>query len=291
MTQKSCSPPFGLSKGIQMVSLDAIIANPHQPRKEFQESELQDLADSIARVGLLQPPVVREVQENNGVHFELVAGERRVRACKLLGYSSIPAYVYGSEAINEEWQAESALIENIQRVDLNPIETALAIDRLMTLQKLTQEEIAVKVGKKRSTISNYLRLLKLPHSIQDSIRKGAIPLAHAKVLLSCPNDHSLKKLAGHIIRGEWSVKKCEEYVKSLMIEDDSSLPQALIKGAGKELQHDIFLEEICRRLEYQLGSKVEILASGKRGRIIIHYGSQDHLDSLLEKLQLDLDSP
>ncbi len=276
-----------LCRGIDTIPLDKIVPNPYQPRREFALEELTDLAQSISKVGLLQPPVVRHKGTENV--YELVAGERRVRACRLLGLQEIPVYVCDPEASSDAWQAESALIENIQRVDLNPIDTAIAIERLMSLEGSTQEEVAEKVGKKRSTISNYLRLLKLPGEIQEHIRKGRISFAHAKVLLSCPDARSLGALIRNMLDKNWPVKRCEEYVRSYILAEAADL-RPLFKQKPKDRdQGDLFYEEIMRNMESLFGTKVELIPKGKSGAVIIHYSSVDQLNMLLQRWGVSID--
>lgn len=167
---------------IQEVSLDAIVSNRYQPRTVFVEDDIQELAESIRQLGLLHAPVVTKILGTS--QYEIVAGERRVMACRHLGYKKIPVVVRERPTLEEI--AQLALIENVQRVDLNPIEISRSIKTLMEDFGLSQEEVAVKIGKKRSTVANYLRILQLPASMQQALGECKISLAHAKVLLSCP---------------------------------------------------------------------------------------------------------
>lgn len=254
------------------VAIEQISINPNQPRRTFNEEELQELSLSIKNIGLLQPPLVRPLKNGN---FELIAGERRLRACRLLGHTHIEVNV---EDLDEKDSAEAALIENIQRVDLNPIEVALAIRSLMNQYSLSQEEVSQKVGKKRSTVANYLRLLSLPPQIQDSLIDDKISMGHAKVILSLQEIHAQLLLHDNIIYKNLTVRDSEKLLEKLQ----KKSPQI------KEQTRNFILEELQDQLRSYLGTKVEIIEKTKKaGRITIDYYSLDDLERLISLLSLN----
>lgn len=250
------------------VSLEHIHVNPYQPRRYFDENELEDLAASIKAVGVIHPPLVRPSLTQG--HFELISGERRFRASKLAGLKEIPVFVRQS---NHSLSAQAALIENIQRVDLNPLEIAEALHHLIHEFNLNQEELAVRVGKKRSTIANYLRLLSLPKMIQESLMKGLISMGHAKAILSLTGEEKQLCLHEIILRDHLSVRDAEDKAQKLNH-----------KTKRKNLSYetrDFYLEQLAEKLQYKLGTKVAIQGKGRRGRISIDYFNLDDLDRLL----------
>lgn len=254
---------------LRYVRLEKIRVNPHQPRRYFAEADLEDLAESIKSVGLIHPPVVR-LTENSEV-FELISGERRFRASKLAGLLEIPVVVRHSTS---SFSAQAALIENIQRVDLNPIEIAKALRSLMEEFNLNQDEVALRVGKKRSTITNYLRLLALPKMIQESLTKGLMTMGHAKAILSLDGFERQLDLHDLVLRDSLSVRETEESTQRLKQ-----------KAKRKTLtSRDFYLEQLVEKLQYKLGTKVSIQGQGCRGRISIDYFSLDDLDRLLDVL-------
>jgi len=263
----------GLNEEYCEVSIDAIVENPDQPRKNFSDEELEELAASIRTVGLIQPLIV--CRADGG--YELVAGERRWRAARLVGMKKIPVLVRGE---NRRYSAEAALVENVQRVNLNPLEVARALKELEERFHLCQEELANRIGKRRSTVANYLRLLSLPNTIQDSLSAGLITMGHAKVILSVEGERQRLLLHEIILRDKLSVRESENVVLKL-------------KG-GKELTRrhkqasDDDLSEIVRQLQCMLGTKVVIESRGKKGRISIDYYSNDDLDRLLNILKVEL---
>ena len=192
-------------KEVVQIKVDKIIPNKSQPRLDFFEESLEGLADSIKENGLLQPISVRK----NNNKYEIIAGERRFRACLMLGYETIDAIVYDK---NDDESANLALIENIQREDLNSVEQALAMKKLMEMNNLTQNELAEKLGYKQSTVANKIRLLKLPNYIKNAITKGAISERHARALLNVPSD-KLDQVFKTIVERKYNVAKTEEYIK------------------------------------------------------------------------------
>ena len=197
------------SDTINEVSIDLIEANPNQPRREFNEESLQELADSIAEIGIVQPITLRK--QTNG-RYQIVAGERRWRASMRAGLKSMPAYII---SVDEEHLMEMALVENIQRQDLNAIEIALAYQHLVEQYGLTQEKLAEKVGKKRATVANFLRLLRLPAPVQMGLRNGVIDTGHARTLLALEDPKQQIRVFNEIVQKGMSVRMVEEYVKSL----------------------------------------------------------------------------
>jgi ParB family transcriptional regulator, chromosome partitioning protein len=252
------------------IDLHLIRKNPFQPRKHFNREELEDLALSIRSVGLLHPPVVRRV-EGNGELFELVAGERRYHAAQLAGMKFIPVIVVKESG---DYSAEAALIENIQRVDLNPLEIAKALRRLMEEFGLQQEELALKVGKKRSTLANYLRLLTLPHKIQESVQSGLISMGHAKAILSVDGFERQLYLHDLVVEEGLSVRETEEAAKNR--------EKILKRILPKQPADDCYLIDLQERLQVRLGTKVIISSQGNQGKIMIDYYSLDDLDRVLE---------
>lgn len=249
------------------VDLGEIRVSPFQPRRSFAEEEIQQLASSISHFGIIQPPVVRKIIQNGKtLYYELIAGERRWRAAQKAGLKKIPVIVRVS---TDENAAEASLIENIQRVDLNPIEMAEAFRKLVEVFRLTQEEIAEKVGKKRSTVANYLRLLSLPKSIQDSISHGSITMGHAKAILSIEDPEIKNLLHNLIVSNKLTVRQAEE----------ESLKLSREKKEKKE--KDIHIKELEDILEKRFQTKVSIVPQGKKGKVVIAYYSLDDLERLL----------
>src|SRR6056297_1900125 len=201
------------------IPVNHIRANPHQPRKDFKREALDELADSVKKHGLIQPITVRYIGEKR---FELISGERRLRASKLAGMEEIPAYI---REVNDEDIISFALIENIQREDLNPIEVALGYQRLIEEAGYTQAEVAERVGKNRTTITNMLRLLNLPAFIQAGLRDKKISMGHARALLPVEDEEAQEKIYNKIIDKELSVRKTEKLVRDLEKDDDKSKKQ------------------------------------------------------------------
>ena len=204
----------GGSSTISEIALDQIEPNPNQPRREFDEDSLAELASSIREIGIIQPITLRQVAENK---FQIIAGERRWRASQLAGLKAIPAYI---RTIRDEAVMEMALVENIQREDLNAIEIALAYEHLLENPGMTQEKVSERVGKSRTAIANYLRLLKLPAQVQMALQKKEIDMGHARALLSLDSPSLQIKLFKEIQKNGYSVRKVEEMVQQLNSGDD-----------------------------------------------------------------------
>ncbi len=261
---------------IGSLPVDKIRANPFQPRKEFDETALEELKNSIIENGVIQPVTVCR----DGDGYQLISGERRLRAVMLAGFKFIPAYVI--EAHDDSSKLELALIENIQREDLNAIEIALALKSLTTKCNLSQEEIAQKVGKNRSTVSNFLRLLKLPLQIQDSIRNREISSGHARALINLPGEQQQVKVWKQILANQLSVRQTEALVNR-MFKDQASKP--VPPSSSERSSHLSELESLLRN---NLATKVRIVEKKEgKGEIHIQYFSHDDLDRLLELMRHD----
>lgn len=252
------------------VPVQNIRPNPHQPRREFRQESLEELADSIGQHGLIQPVTVRYIGEKR---FELISGERRLRASKLAGLKEIPAYVRQAD---DEEIISFALIENIQREDLNPIEIALGYKRLIDEVGHTQAEVADKVGKNRSTVANMLRLLNLPAFIQAALRDQQLSMGHARALITVEEPEEQKKIFQKAVKNGWSVRQTEQAVRSL---EEGDGKQDSSDDAG---QHAEILNELANRLRRTLSTKVNIKPKKDGGEIRIEYYSREELDRLLE---------
>lgn len=253
---------------LKHVPLDQIRLNPYQPRREFKEEDLEELARSILTVGLLHPPLVRPLPDSS--YYELISGERRFRAAQLASMATIPVYI---RQTSYSVSAQAALIENIQRVDLNPLEIARALKRLLLEFGMTQDRLADQIGKKRSTVANYLRLLILPPIIQEGLAKGRLTMGHAKAILSLDGEDQQILLYELILRDDLSVRETEKKA------------QRIGKKAKKQklsyVPRDFYLEQLADKIKEKLGTKVYIQSKGKKGRISIDYYSLDDLDRLL----------
>ncbi|NGP86904.1 ParB/RepB/Spo0J family partition protein [Fodinibius halophilus] len=252
------------------VPVENIRPNPHQPRKEFDKERLEELADSIEQHGLIQPITVRYIGEKR---FELISGERRLRASKLAGLTEIPAYI---REVNDEDIISFALIENIQREDLNPIEVALGYQRLIDEAGYTQAEVAERVGKNRTTITNMLRLLNLPAFIQAGLRDSKISMGHARALIPIEDEEDQKKIFNKIIDKGYSVRKTEKLVRNLNKKEDKKS-----KEESNE-ENKALYKEISNRLRRKLSTKVNIKSKKNGGEIRIEYYSDEELDRLLD---------
>ncbi len=276
------------------LELSAIKANPYQPRRVFDEEKLQELAASIKEFGVVQPLVVRK----KGKGYELVAGERRLRAAKLAGLTSVPAIIKEYDDIK---MMEIALVENIQRHDLNPIEEAQGLRRLMAECKLTQEQAAEKVGRSRVAVTNILRLLNLPEAIQGFIVEGKLNMGQAKQLLGLPKQEQQLEVAKAIMENGWSSRMTEQVVRLLkegkqlkivreIVEEQA--PKAKEKPANKRVPsaNDVFCRDFEQRLVELLGTKVKVQPKpeedGRQGGTIqIEYYSAEDLERIYEVLQ------
>ena len=250
------------------VPVEHIRANPHQPRKEFDEEKLEELADSLKKHGLIQPITVRYIGEKR---FELISGERRLRAAKLGGLDEIPAYI--READDEQSMA-FALIENIQREELNPLEVAMGYKRLLEEFDYTQAEVANRVGKNRTTVTNMLRLLNLPDFIQAALVSNTITTGHARALITIDDKTVQQKLLNKIIKFGWSVRQVEDAVRELNTGTSK-------KKSSKSAPKNPFYDEISTRLRRTFSTKVNIKPKAKGGEIKIEYYSEEDLERIL----------
>ena len=250
-----------------------IRANPNQPRKDFDEFALQELSDSIRLHGLIQPVTVRLIRDER---YELISGERRLRATKMAGITTIPAYV---REVNDNDVIAFALIENVQREQLNPIEIAMGYKRLVEECKYTQEKVAKQVGKNRTTVTNMLRLLNLPPFIQAALKSGKITTGHARALITIENPKLQQKLLERTIELDYSVRQLEDAVRSA----DKEKAKANRVLAKKD-QKDIQLMELSNRLKNKFSTKVQIKRKSKGGEIRIDYYTDDELDRLVTLL-------
>jgi ParB family chromosome partitioning protein len=259
------------------VSLSALKANPHQPRQEFSDSSLRELADSIREKGILQPILVEPAEQGE---YYIIAGERRARAARLAGLQTIPVIV---RQFTRQEMLEIALIENVQREDLTPMEQAHAYRSLMDMAGLSQEQLAQRVGKERSTVANTLRLLKLPENAQEALTKGAMTAGHARALLTVVNPADASVLLKRIVDSGLSVREAEDAAAALNQGRRGAAKGA--RKAGSAARVDPELREMQQALLERLGTKVEIRGTSRRGRIEISYFSAEDLERLLKLIR------
>ena len=261
----------GLSS-ISEIPLSQIHPNPNQPRQEFEAEALEELAASIRQLGIIQPITLRKISEGN---YQIISGERRYRASKSIGLENIPAYIKTTE---DEQVMEMALIENIQREDLNAIEVALAYQKLLEVYNLTHEKLSERLGKKRATITNYLRLLKLPAIIQIGLKDKKIEMGHARALAGIEDSQWQLALYDDIVKHGLSVRKVEEIIKT-------NSPEALArKQSDKQAKKKAQLEyaELQKLLSEKLGTKVKLNIDTKgKGSISIPFKSEKKLEEIL----------
>ncbi len=258
---------------VTQIPIHLIKANPFQPRKEFEPQALEELKNSILQNGLIQPITVRRVAHG----YELIAGERRFRAARMANLESMPAYI--RENVTDEEMLELALIENVQREKLNPIELASGYQQLIDVCRLTQEQVADRIGKDRTTVTNIIRLLKLPARIQDSLKKEEITIGHGRALISLPSEEVQMRAWKDIVKTGMSVRRTEELVKALLE----------AKGTRKNRSdrkmfegQDPLVADIESRLRVRFGTKVKVKRRQEGGTVEIEYYSHDDLDRLLE---------
>ena len=264
----------GGSSSINEVEMNLIFANPHQPRTHFDEEALAELATSIRELGVISPITLRK--NDNGTYL-IIAGERRFRASKLVGLQTIPAYV---KTAADEQVMEMALIENIQREDLNAIEIALTFYRLMEEYKLTQERLSERVGKKRTTIANYLRLLRLPAEIQMGIKDRKIDMGHARAILGINDPAAQLHLYEAILRDDYSVRKVEELVRQYIENGALDLKP---KQEGNPVVKLKEFDELKSRLSELFGTKVQFTCNPDgKGKISIPFGNDEELARVME---------
>ncbi len=255
------------------IPIDQIDRNPFQTRSQLNEEQLGELAASITSNGVVQPVLVRPLA--NG-RFQLIAGERRWRASELAGKKTVPAIL---RQVSDEQAMEITIVENLQRTDLNPMEQARAFERLSREFHMTQEQMAVRTGKDRATVANFLRLLRLPASVQTRVESGELSFGHARTLLAFEHAEEIEKAAQRVVKLSLSVRQTEVYVQGLL------RPEKGIKKDGKEERPiDPNVREVQERLQRALGLKVHIEDHNGHGKVIIEYAKLEDFDGLLETL-------
>ena len=261
------------SSTINEIPIDQIEANPNQPRREFEETALHELAQSISEIGIVVPITLRQMGEHK---YQIIAGERRWRASQIAGLTSLPAYI---RTIKDEEVMEMALVENIQREDLNDIEIALAYEHLLETSGMTQEKMSKRVGKSRTAVTNYLRLLKLPAQVQMALQNKTVSMGHARALLSLESPAQQIRLFKEIQKNGYSVRQVEELVKTAKDHDEASSSK---KGnAGKKSLPAEF-NVLQKRLSDFFNTKVEMSCSAKgRGKISIPFSSEEELERII----------
>ena len=261
------------SSTINEIPISQIEANPNQPRREFDSEALQELATSIREIGIIQPITLRQIDDNR---FQIIAGERRWRASQIAGLTAIPAYI---RTISDESIMEMALVENIQREDLNAIEIALAYQHLLENDGMTQEKVSERVGKSRAAIANYLRLLRLPAQIQLSLQKKEIDMGHARALLSIDSPSLQIKLYKEIMKNNYSVRKVEEMVS--LLKNGEEIASGTKKIVAKQQLPEEF-SVLKDRLSEFLNTKVQFTCNPKgKGKISIPFNNEEDLERIL----------
>jgi ParB family chromosome partitioning protein len=269
------SVPASASDTMFSCPLERIAPQSGQPRQHFEDARIEELAQSIREHGVLEPLVVRRLPRDGGGidRFEIVAGERRWRAAQRAGLREVLVVV---KDVSPSEAFELALIENVQREDLNPLELAEALDRLIREHSYTQEALAARIGKDRTTIANSLRLLKLPARVRQLIIDGALSEGHARALLGATGAAAIEGLAERVVRGALSVRETERLVRGVKKPQRDEQPDRNKKSAS--------VRDLEQRLARHLGTKVEVLDDGGKGRLAIHYGSLDELDRILDAI-------
>ncbi len=257
---------------ILRIPVDMIEPNPFQPRMSFDQDALEELAESIRTLGLIQPITVRRKSDGR---FQIISGERRFRASQLVGMDMIPAYIRDT---NDQGMLEMAIVENIQREDLDPIEVAMSYQRLIEECNLTQEQMAVRVGKKRASVTNFLRLLKLPAKIQHDLKLGLLSVGHAKVLLGVDDIRLQEYLCDLVIKEDMSVRQLEDKIRKM------SEPKKQPEDNGQDLPEEYFkvLEIVGRYFENNISLKRN---SGGKGSMTIHFNSDEEIRKFLKAIE------
>lgn len=260
---------------VHWIPVEQIVPNPRQPRTLFNDEKLQDLARSIQEKGILEPLIVRPLE---GGGFELVAGERRLRAAQLIGRAEVPVLF---RALDDRASLEIALIENLQREDLNPVDEARAYQKLAEEFGRTHADISKEVGKDRSTITNLLRILRLPDSVLEEVSRGTLSVGHARVLLAFEDRDEQLKLGRRMLEEAWSVRQAERHLA------ERSTPRSK-KAAAPAPQRDRQVVRVEEALQYALGTQVALTHSAKGGKIEIRYFSDEELERILEILGIEI---
>jgi len=272
-------PNLSVNQGEEIIEVELSLLKPNifQPRKIFNQEQLDELVQSIKEHGVIQPIIIRKTLKG----YEIIAGERRFRAAKIVGLTTIPAVVrdYSDDQI-----MEIALIENLQREDLNPVEVASAYQKIMDRFHLTQEELASKVGKSRPHIANFLRLLNLPQEILDEVSRGTITMGHARAILAIEDEGLQKELLTKIKQEEWNVRQIEEYVQNLKTIEKDKNKKKPKKTSEKK---DIYLKEYENLIRERLNTIVRIKGAQNKGIIEIKYNNKDELERIIDLFLAD----
>lgn len=275
--ERPMAKPAQPTSGMSEILLAEIETNPFQPRQHFDQTALQELADSIKVHGIIQPITVRRLTTNR---YQLISGERRFQASKLAGLKSVPAFV---RSANDQQMLEMALIENIQRENLNPIEVSLSYQRLISECNLKQEELGERVGKNRSTVTNYLRLLKLPPDIQIALRDNKLSMGHARAIINIENADAQLYVFKKILAEDLSVRKVEELaweISASAKEQKGTSSTTPTSPANREIN------QLTNKLSSHFGTKVSVKSDGKKGEIKIPFLSIEDLNRILEILKV-----
>ncbi len=264
--------PKQATADVLRIPVDMIEPNPFQPRMNFDKEALEELSDSIRTLGLIQPITVRKKDEGR---YQIISGERRFRACRLAGMDMIPAYI---REANDQGMLEMAIVENIQRENLDPIETAMSYQRLIDECNLTQEQMAFRVGKKRASVTNFLRLLKLPAKVQHDLKVGLLSVGHAKVLLGVEDTNVQEALCDLVIKDGLSVRQLEDKIKKM------NQPKKEADQEGQELPDEYFkvLEIVGKYFENNISLK---RSNTGKGSMTIHFNSDDEVKRFLQALE------
>lgn len=264
------------SSNLNEIEISQIEPNPNQPRREFDQEALQELANSIREVGIIQPITLRQVESGK---YQIIAGERRWRASQMAGLTSIPAYI---RTVEDEGVMEMALVENIQREDLNAIEVALAYQHLAETTGMTQEKISKRVGKSRAAVTNYMRLLKLPAQVQMALKNHEIDMGHARALLAIDSPSTQIKLFKEIQKQQYSVRKVEELVQSLKSGEDIKTSTGKMAAKAQLPEEFTILKQ---RLTQFFQTKVQMTCSPKgKGKISISFDNEEELERIMNAL-------
>jgi ParB family chromosome partitioning protein len=264
------------SSNLNEIEISNIEPNPNQPRREFDQEALQELANSISEVGIIQPITLRQMENGK---YQIIAGERRWRASQLAGLTTIPAYI---RTVEDEGVMEMALVENIQREDLNAIEVALAYQHLAETTGMTQEKISKRVGKSRAAVTNFLRLLKLPAQVQMALKNHEIDMGHARALLAIDSPSAQIKLFKEIQKQQYSVRKVEEMVQALKNGEDIKTARGKVAGKSQLPEEFSILKE---RLSQFFQTKVQMTCSPKgKGKISIAFNNEEELERIMNSL-------
>ena len=272
ITSKYSAADSHVAGSISEIEISSITANPFQPRKQFSVEALQELVDSIKIHGVIQPITVRKIGNDQ---FQLISGERRFRACTLAGLSAVPAYV---KIANDQSMLEMALIENIQRENLDPIEVAISYERLINECELTQEEMADRVGKSRTSVTNFLRLLKLPDEIKKGLQERKLSMGHARALLGIDDEKKMMQLYHSILENNLSVRKVEEQSKEL----SNASSTARKKASPLSFEEKSWISSLSN--EYSTKIALNRDAEGN-GKLVFHFTSTSEMEELIKKLK------